>query len=233
MPARGASYLAICARHPGPALRVRMIALARSVGWLTHAGERAEVAAAIADVLASGSASFGEVDMVCALNGDRSLDAEIRPLRRRAPARRRARTRPPSPAWAVPIPMHARCGRWRAQRRGSAVAQAYLRHRPIAEPTELRAVVAGIVAMKAPAAQARALEALARLHVTDEASLDELARLFARHDIARGAARHRRGVSSVQAGTARRSWRRSFRERRVRSGGGEDLIDVLIRRMRS
>ena len=112
------------------------------------------------------------------------------------------------------------------------VAQAYLRHRPLADPAELRAAVSGIAKMKASPAQARALEALARLHVTDAAALDELARLFARST----SLAVQRAIAEVfiRSGTdGSPELATLFRERRVRSGGGEDLIDVLIRRMRS
>jgi hypothetical protein len=227
-----ASYIAIVRDTQDPALRVRMIALARTVGWLTPAGERGEVAAAIADVLASGTASFGEVEMVCALNGDRSFDAEI--------ARFGVARMPATAANAAALAClgspesHARTLRALASANEEEVrvAQAYLRHRPIADATELRAVVAGIAAMKPSAAQARALEALARLHVTDEASLDELSRLFARST----SLAVQRAIAEVfiRSGTdGSPELAALFRERRVRSGGGEDLIDVLIRRMRS
>jgi hypothetical protein len=93
-------------------------------------------------------------------------------------------------------------------------------------------VVAGIVAMKAPAAQARALEALARLHLNDPEALDALAKLFARsHSLAVQRAIAEVFIRSGADGSPELA--ALFRERRVRSGGGEDLIDVLIRRMRS
>ena len=227
-----ASYLAIMRDTQDPALRVRMIALARNVGWLTHGGERAEIAATIADVLSSGTAGFGEVEMVCALNGDRSLDAEL--------PRFGVVRLPSTAANAAALAClgnpdsHARTLRARASanEEDGRIAQAYLRHRPIADPTELRAAVAGIAAMKPSAAQARALEALARLHVTDEASLDELARLFARSpSLAVQRAIAEVFIRSGKDGSPELA--ALFRERRVRSGGGEDLIDVLIRRMRS
>ena len=112
------------------------------------------------------------------------------------------------------------------------IAQTYLRHRPIADPAELRQVVAGVAAVKAPAAQVRALEALARLHVTDTEALDQLAKLFARST----SLAVQRAIAEVflrSGADGSPELAALFRERRVRSGGGEDLIDVLIRRMRS
>ena len=227
-----ASYLGVVRDTQDPALRVRMIALAGRVGWLTPAGERAEVAAAIADVLASGTAGFGEVEMVCALNGDRSLDSEL--------ARFGVARVPSTAANAAALAClgnpesHLRTVRALASANEDdvRVAQAYLRHRPIADAAELREVAAGIAAMNPSAAQARALEALARLHVTDAETLDRLARLFARST----SLAVQRAIAEVfirSGADGSPELAALFRERRVRSGAGEDLIDVLIRRMRS
>ncbi|MEO7744306.1 MAG: hypothetical protein ABIR98_15320 [Usitatibacter sp.] len=227
-----ASYLAIVRDTQDPALRVRMIALARNVGWLTPAGERAEVASTIADVLATGTASFSEVEMVCALNGDRSLDGQVpRSGLERAPA---TAANAAALACLGHPESHARTVRAlvSANEDDVRVAQAYLRHRPIADAAELRAVVAGIAAMKPSAAQARALEALARLHVTDSAALESLARLFTRST----SLAVQRAIAEVfirSGADGSPELAALFRERRVRSGAGEDLIDVLIRRMRS
>lgn len=225
-----ASYLAIVRDTGDPALRVRMIGLARNVGWLTPEGERGEVGAAIKDVLASGTAGYGEVEMVCALNRDRSLDAE---LSRFGVARLPATAANAAALACLGNPeSHARIVRAleSADEAEVQVAQAYLRHRPLADPAEVRAVVSGITKMKASPAQARALEALARLPVIDATALDELGRLFARS----ASLAVQRAIAEVfiRSGTnGSPELAALFRERRVRSGGGEDLIDVLIRRM--
>jgi hypothetical protein len=229
--ARG-SYLAIVRDTQDPALRVRMIALARRVGWLGAEGERAEVAATISDVLASGTASFGEVDMVCALNGDRSLDAEI--------VHFGVAHLPSTAANAAALAClgspesHLRTVRALASANEDdvRVAQAYLRHRPIVDPAELREVVASIAAMKAPAAQARALEALSRLHVTDSAALDELARIFARStSLAVQRAVAEVFIRSGSQGPRDAVLAATFRKHRLSPPGGADLIDVLLTRM--
>ena len=224
-----ASYLAIVRDTRDPALRVRMVALARKVGWLDAAGERAEVASTIADVLASGTASFGEVDMVCALNGDRSLDSEVS----RFGVARLPATAANAAALACLGSLESRVRTVRAlvspNEDDVRVAQAYLRHRPIVDPTEMREVVAGIVAMKAPAAQARALEALARLHVTDAAALDELARLYARSS----SLAVQRAVAEVflRSGPHDAALAATFRKHRLSTPGSADLIDVLLTRL--
>jgi hypothetical protein len=60
------------------------------------------------------------------------------------------------------------------------LAQAYLRHRPIGDAAELRGLAGEIARMKASASQVRALEAIARQHVSDAGTLELLAALYAR-----------------------------------------------------
>jgi len=60
------------------------------------------------------------------------------------------------------------------------IVQAYLRHRPITDGDELRAVAMKVARMDAGGAQARALEALARLRIEDELVLGELRQLSGR-----------------------------------------------------
>ena len=59
-----------------------------------------------------------------------------------------------------------------------AIAQVYLRHRPLADVGELRAVTSGIGRMTTSDAQVRALETLAQQRLADPQSLQEIARLF-------------------------------------------------------
>ena len=59
------------------------------------------------------------------------------------------------------------------------LAQAYLRHRPITDAKELRAVSRSVARMSATAPQVRALETLARHHISDRQILDDLTRLYA------------------------------------------------------
>ena len=115
-----------------------------------------------------------------------------------------------------------------------AVAQGYLRHRPVSDATELREIAQGIVRMKGVAAQVRALETLARLHVTDREVLDELARLFRQST----SLQVQRAIAEVfiragDAGAANPSLAATFRQHRIKSPSGDDLIDILIRRLQS
>ena len=98
--ARG-RYLAIVRATEDPAMRVRMIALARNMGWLDAGEQRAELVHVIVDVLAARDLGFGEVDL--------------------SPARstRIASSIPSCTAWAARP--HSRTAR-RGKRRGRASA---------------------------------------------------------------------------------------------------------------
>jgi len=223
-----ANYLAITRATQDPALRVRMIALARSVGWLTPPEHRAELVHAIQDVLTSDAMGFGEVDLVCSLNRDRTLDDAVN----RLPVTKTAQAA--ALACLGSADAHARMLKAIASANDTDVqiAQAYLRHRPVTESQELREIVQGVVRMKG-AAQVRALETLARLHVTDREVLDELARLF-RHS---ASLQVQRAIAEVfiRAGSsaADPAFAAVFRQHRIKSPTGDDLIDVLIRRLPS
>src|SRR5687768_6221799 len=128
----------------------------------------------IAGLLASKSSGFHEVELVCSLNRDGGLDGRVAPRRDATGAAAHA---------ALACLGHAE-SRSRAlealvspHEPDVQVAASYLRHRPIAGADELRSVAARVTRMNNPAAQARALEALARQHVTDEIVLVELASL--------------------------------------------------------
>ncbi len=115
-----------------------------------------------------------------------------------------------------------------------AIAQVYLRHRPITDAGEMRAVASAIARMVPSDAQVRALDTLAHQHLADPESLNELARLFplARSvDVQRAIA----GIlirSDYQM-LARADLARVLREHRVKSPGSDDVIDVLIRRLQA
>ncbi|HET7731396.1 MAG TPA: hypothetical protein VFK48_15310 [Usitatibacter sp.] len=225
-------YLATTRETEDPALRVRMIALARSAGWLDPVGERNETAHMIRDLLASRSVGFGEVDLICTLNRERALDAALGEV-----ATARARGAAGSGALAC-------LGSDEDRRRVLAAlaseeeaevqaAQAYLRHRPITDAAELRQVAFGIARMKGTAAQVRALETLARHHVADAEVIGELGRLFART----ASAAVQRAIAEIflraDAGTIASTELVTVlqKHRLAPVGGGQDLVDVLIGRL--
>jgi len=79
-----------------------------------------------------------------------------------------------------------------------------------------------------------ALDTLARYSLSDRESLEELARAF----VAAKSSAVQRAIAGVLVRAdygviATADLVRSLREHRVKSPGGEDLIDVLIRRLQS
>jgi hypothetical protein len=111
-----------------------------------------------------------------------------------------------------------------------AVAQVYLRHRPLADVGELRAVTAGIGRMNAAGAQVRALQTLAKQRLADAQSLQEIARLF---PLARSL-EVQRAIAGILIRSdyqvlAKANLARSLRLHRFKSPDGTDVIDMLIR----
>jgi hypothetical protein len=114
------------------------------------------------------------------------------------------------------------------------IAQAYLRHRPLADAAELRAVAAAVLRMPASAAQVRALETLAGYRLSDHDTLQSLTRLFALAksiDMQRAIA----GVliRADYATIASPALVHALRTTRLKSPDGADVIDILIRRLAS
>src|SRR6202171_172856 len=218
-----------------PAVRARMVELARNLGWLSAANQRAELMRMIGDRLAGSAVSSAEVDLVCALNKDHQLDQELNRLQV-----------PPEQADKVAHSAVLAClGSAEAHARvlralsssGDAevqIAQIYLHHRPIADATELRDVAAAIARMNGSDAQVRALDTLAHYRFSDRESLEELTRLF---PLAKSV-----NVQRAIAGILIRSDYQAIatpklvptlREHRLKSPDGEDSIDVLLRRLRA
>jgi hypothetical protein len=230
--ARG-RYLGFARNTDIPSVRARMLALAQNLGWLTPAENRAELAQMIDEEVARNAVGPDDVDLVCSLNNDGELDAELPRLHM-------------TPAQAAKVPNAAvlAClgsleGRVRVVQALTSpsdddvrIAQVYLRHRPIADVDELRAITADVARMYNPNAQTRALETLARLGLSDRGSLEELARLFPFAGL---------DVQAAIAGILIRADAKviadnpelvqTLRQRRVRTAGGADVIDVLLRRL--
>jgi hypothetical protein len=173
------SYLAMVRATADPALRVRMAGVGRDIGWIDEAGHRAELALTIRDMFAAQALDFGEVDLICALNKDDALATELRLFNVATVAPSRGAR---AAAGACLGNAAAREGALRALASNDEhevrMAQALLRHRPITDAAELRKVTYGIAAMKASAAQVRALETLARHHIDDGEILERLAALY-------------------------------------------------------
>jgi hypothetical protein len=228
-------YLQFARDADQASVQTRMMALARSLGWLTPAQERAEFVQMIADRMARGSVGKHEVDLVCSAQKDRdgSLARQLLALNP---------TRPDKVAHSAVLAClgspeaHERTVRalTSAQDEDVAVAQVYLRHRPLADLAELRAVTTGIERMTAAGAQVRALETLARQRLADAQSLQAIASLFPRArslDVQRAIA----GIliRADHKMLSRADLARSLRQHRLRSPDGHDVIDALIRVLQS
>jgi hypothetical protein len=219
------------ARATEPPVRVRLLAVAQDLGWLAPADHHAELAAMLRQMHARSDIGISDVDLACSLNRERRLDGvldvradsamptDVGHAALRAclgSGQDRSRT---LQALLAPQPFDAR------------LAQVYLRHRPVTEAKELRDLTEAITAMPAGPIQVRALETLARHYVGDREVLHDLLDLFSTTPSS--------AVQSAIAGVLIRADRRTLQDaqlatvlsqhRRPAPGGGDGLIDALIR----
>jgi hypothetical protein len=227
-------YLAATRADRQPARRARMIALAGTLGWLSEDQQRAELATMITEMLAANAIGFAEVDLVCGLNRDRRLDGALEGI-----APRPSRTGGAAVmACLGSSDAHAQVLRALAgsDEKEVQVAQAYLRHRPISEKSELRSVAREIALRPgAEPARVRALDTLARLHIADREIIDDLARAFTEAksvNIQRAIAEV--FIRSDPKVLPRRDLMAVLRDHRLNPPGrSHDLIDVLIARLQA
>ncbi len=218
-----------------PEVRVRLVNLARDLGWLSPDERWSELALMLGELQGRAQVGVPEVGLACSLNQEGDLNGAFN-----------RRVMPGSVADSVSHAAlraclgssegHARTLAGLVSRNDAEVqiAQAYLRHRPIADADELRRVAAEVVRMDASEAQARALEALGRHYLSDRGILDMLTQLFARTTSA--------AVQSAIAGILIRADRRSIGNdellatllaSRRRSPGDGGLVDALISTLQS
>ncbi len=228
-------YLAIARDTEDPALRLRMVTFARNAGWLTAAEQKAELARMVGDMLAAASMDFGDVDLVCAINKDHELDGALGSMQAvKSAASPAARAATLACLGSARDRAHVLKALASSDAGDVQIAQAYLRYRPITDAKELREVAAGIARMTAPAAQVRALETLARHHISDREILDRLTRMFASTTnlgVQRAIAEI--FIRSDAQALARPELVAVLRQHRVKSPEGEDVIDVLINQLRN
>ncbi len=211
-------------------VRMRMMALARSIGWLTPAQEQAELVRTIADHVARDRIGRDEVDMAC----KQARQEETAPLLHTlAPGALKSAKVASAAAMAClgSSEAHGRVVRalTSANPDDIAMAKSYLRHKPLVDG-ELRAITAGIAKMPAADAQVRALETLAQQRLADPESLREIARLF---PVAKSV-HVQRAIASVLIRSdyrvlGRTDLARSLQQYRLKSPDGSDVIDALIR----
>ena len=163
-----------------PTARIRLLDVARDLGWLTEDRRWEELALMLGELLSRREVGVPEIGLACSLNAQGDLDGAFN-----------RRVVPGSVADDVPHAAVRAClgsaeGRARllqalqsVDESDVAMAQAYLRHRPITDEAELRSVVAGIAGMAPGDAQVRALESLGRHYLSDSEALDMLTDLFA------------------------------------------------------
>ena len=225
-------YLDFARDADEPAVQVRMLNLARTLGWLSPEERKAEIARMLAGLLAEDKPGAAEVALACTLNQDHALDGELDAVVSAAAPGGVGQA-------AVRACLGSADGHMRtleallSPREGDVlIAQTYLRQRPISDADELRTLTSGIAQMSGSDAQVRALQALGRHHLSDPASLETLTRLF---PVAESL-----NVQNAIAGVliradyrtiARPDVVRTLREYRRKSPSGEDVIDALIRRL--
>ncbi len=226
-------YLAFVRNDDEPLVRSRMLALARELGWLTPAELAAEYRRLLGDRLRGTAMGPADVDLACSLNRNHELGLE--PLASPdSPGRVDRVARAGILACLDSAEAHGDVLRALTSAREADVeiARVYLRHRPIVAADDLRRMTATIARMKAADAQARALEAVAAWGLSDPASLEELARLFPKA----GSISVQRAIATVlirgdYRAIAKPELVHALRTQRLRSPDGEDVIDVLIRRL--
>ncbi|HYC36987.1 MAG TPA: hypothetical protein VEC19_11225 [Usitatibacter sp.] len=223
-------YLAAMRRTKQHGIRARMIAMAGTFGWLDERGQRGETVAMVNEMLAAREVGFAEVDLACRLNADDLLDSgQLGAGTAVGDAVRSAIL-----ACLGDDAAHGRVLRALSSpdERDVRIAQVYLRHRPLSGKGELRGVVAEVARMSGQA-QVRALDTIARLHISDHEILDDLARAFAQArtvDTQRAIAEV--FIRSDPSALPRPGLAAVLRQHRLPSPGGKpDLIDALLARL--
>jgi hypothetical protein len=228
--ARG-RYLEAARDADEASVRTRMMALATNVGWLTPAQEQAEFMRTIADHVARGRVGRDEVDLACGRGRQDGQDPALRTL---ATGVLKSGKIAQAAAMACLGSAEAHARVVRAVTSTDAdditIAQAYLRHRPLADVGEVRSVASAISRMPASAAQVRAIETLAQQRVSDPESLRAIAALF---PLAK-TVQVQRAIAGVLIRSDYRvlgqaDLARSLKQHRLKSPDGNDVIDALLR----
>jgi hypothetical protein len=230
-------YLTFARDADESSTRTRMMALARRIGWLSPQQEQAEFMSMLAERMARGQIGRDEMDLACARGGagGGDVDPSVQPLVGHALKFAKIA---PAAAMACLGSAQARArvlrGVTSSDPEEIAIAQGYLRHQPLADASEVRAVAAAIGRMPASAAQVRALETLAQQRVSDAESLRAIAGMFPLAKTVQA----QRAIAAILIRADHRvlgqaELARSLRQHRLKSPDGEDVIDALIRVLQS
>ncbi len=226
-------YLAFARDADQVSVRARMLDLAQNLGWLTPDEKWSEMVRMLGEQLERDTLNAADVDQVCTLNADHAYNEvllELPPLA----AHRDGVPQAAMLACLGNVESHARVLQALTGPSDDEVAfaQVYLRHRPIQDPRELRAITASVARMNDPVSKVRALQSLAHLRLADRVSLDTLASMYPQAENS--------GVQVAIAGVfiradyaalARPQLVQTLREHRLKSGTSQNAIDVLIRRL--
>jgi hypothetical protein len=217
--------------------RVRLLDLGRGLGWLSDEHRWRELGVMLTELQARSSIGPGEIDLACTLNRSRDLDGAY------------SRQLAASNDSVAQAALRACLGSSSARSQTLAglaspmlddvqAAQAYLRHHPISDAAELRTVAEAITEMAPSEAQARAVESLGRLYLSDLTVLQRLVQLYGRTPSP--------AVQGAIAGTLlradplvirsvnsddRASLLRLLREQRRPGQAGQAMVDALIRQL--
>jgi hypothetical protein len=226
-------FLAFARDADRPEIAARMIVLARELGWLSNDQMRAELVRMLGGLLATDKVAGPEVALACSLDKEYDLDP--------------AQGLPASPAGKADDVSHAALRACLGSSEHHArvlkglvspveadvkIAQAYLRHRPLAGVGELRTVVSEISRMSGSEAQVRALDALAQHYLSDRESLDLLAKLYTQttawpvQNAIAGIL-----IRSDTKAIVKQDLLRTLRESRRRPPSGDNMVDALITRL--
>jgi len=218
-----------------PQVRARMTQLAAKLGWLSEAEMHAELVRMIGDLIGRDAIGPSEVDLICGLNKDDALAGErgrlsLVPATATRVANAAVLGCLGSPDGRARV-LQALTGGNDAEVR---IAEVFLGHRPIEDVTELRDVASGITRMPGSATQVRALDTLGRHRLRDRETLAELARLFPvaqTVDVQRAIAALL--IRSDYQLLPKPEMENMLSQYRLKSTGGTDAIDILLRRLQS
>ncbi len=226
-------YLALARDAEQPPIRARMIDVAHELHWLSPDELRTERVRLMGDLLSRGAMSGADVDLICSFNKERTYDNERDRLSRVAPSPGRV-DRAAALACLGSGDDHLRmlAALTSANEMDVRMAEIYFYHRPISDANELRALTAAIATMTRVDAQVRALDTLARLRMADRDALVELVKLFPRT----ASVAVQRAIVGILIRADYHSLASAdmvnvLRDHRLRSPDGNDVIDILIRRL--
>jgi len=226
-------FLTFARESDQPAVRVRMIGVARALGWLSAPDYHAELLALIRDLLAKPSMTTSDVDVVCSMKDEQKLEGA--PTELEASQQTADRIDHAAVLACLGSPDHHKL-MLRALASSSAeemrMAEVYFRHRPISDRHELQQAATSIASMTASDMQARAIDVLAHNRLSDRESVAEVMRLFPSAksiDVQKAIA----GliIRSDYHAIATPDTVRMLQRTRLKSSGGEDIIDIVIRRL--